>query len=56
MLLFFIYNCIYSVSFGCAGLPCGEGFSLVAVSGGYSPAAVPGLLRVAASPVAKHRL
>ena len=38
------------------GLHCREGFSLVAASGDYSLAAVCGLLIVAASTVAEHRL
>ena len=38
------------------GLHCAEGFSLVAASGDYSLAAVCGLLIVAASNVAEHRL
>ena len=38
------------------GLCCFAGFSLVAVSWGYSPVAVPGLLIVMASLVAEHAL
>ena len=42
--------------FAVLGLCCCTGFSLVAVSGGYSLAAVCRLLIVVASLVAKHRL
>jgi len=42
--------------FAVLGLHCCTGFSLVAVSGGYSPAAVCRLLIAVASLVAKHRL
>ena len=41
---------------GCAGLPCCTGFSLVAVSGGYSLVAVRGLLIVVASLVVEQGL
>ena len=38
------------------GLHCYAGFSLVVVSGGYSPVAVCRLLTAVASLVAEHRL
>ena len=44
---YFFHNCIYLYFWGCAGLHCCMGSSLLAVRG---------LLTVVASPVAEHRL
>ena len=53
---FFFNNFIYLYFWLCWVFVAVLGFSLVAVSGGYSLVAMHGDLMVAASPLAEHRL
>ena len=53
-LVFFIYN--FNLFLAVLGLCCCVGFSLIAMSRGYCPVVVRGLLIAVASPVAQHGL
>ena len=53
-LVFFIYN--FYLFLAVLGLCCCVGFSLIAMSRGYCPVVVRGLLIAVASPVAQHGL
>ena len=49
-----VFSLNYLFIFGCAGVHCCSGFSLVVVSGGYFPGAVLGLFVAGVSLVGEH--
>ena len=56
ILFIYFYILFFNLCLVVLDLPSCSGFSLVTVTGGYSPAVVQGLLIVVASLTAEHRL